>query len=253
MAELELFSHSEQPEVGKRKHQGSTKIIFYYGLESEASAKLTPEKSGKTELSTNAILSDITGQIRRAAPEWDKIKEGYQGYPRRDYNRGEKKGYFAEIYLHNELQKASEAYGDRVRIDVIPDESETENFIFEKKPGGNILVTDKLTKQHFVEYDAITEIDNIVVVWEMKNCHFKVNQQKNEKPFKSKRVKQIFAPLEEYFDNDTNFGYVVIVRSEVIDSSSDTQNEFRKNGGMIVPLKQSAVELFNAKSLETGK
>ena len=71
--------------------------------------------------------------------------------------------------------------------------------------------------------------------------------------FKSSRIEQIFTPLEEYHANGKEFGYIVVMTPERIKSASSIQKEFQENGGMIVPLESSAVELFNAKNLEIHK
>jgi len=214
-----------------------------YGNEAELTRPIEASPDKPIVLTSNSYLDKLTEMIQNTPFDWDYIKAKADA---QNFNEsGNRVGKSAEIHLHHVLQKASqlEDFQKRLIISPVPKETTTQHFHFHSRKG-SFIAKDLDTQQDIAEYDAITQVDGLPVVWEVKTG--KRNRSSKKKgdlnaALTNEKVNAILAPLREFFNTDA-FGYVIITMPENIFDMSSFQNGFRQRGGILIGLPTNYTE-----------
>lgn len=180
------------------------------------------------DFGSNSIFEDILTKIQNAHPNWHTLITDIQGETIRS------PGHFAELHLYQLLQQAQAEYGSElINLTPIQDGEETDKYLFrtDTHTGLNqVYVYSKETGQRIREYDAITKIGDLLVVWESKITRKRDRLTDEMKPG---QVSNQFEPLLGLFPGQTRFGYAILTTPEAISSTSEIQENFIRAGGKI--------------------
>lgn len=118
-------------------------------------------------------------------------------------------GALAEAHVDRVLAKFA-IENPEAKIDVIPDDSATENYKFVRGSTGNLKAIEKNSlgqiPKDIAEYDQVVVIDGLPVIIEVKSSSRNVHSGEHQD---TKRLNNKLAPLKEFFGTDT-FGYVIV-------------------------------------------
>lgn len=205
-------------------------------------------------LVTTPTLRKIVYELKyHHKPDWIAISKKVKNATTASADPHQISGAMAEIDIRMFLEKSSRASQGSIVVDPIAHNSKTERFLFARTTENTFVVVDPQKQERIIEYDVLTVIDGIPVVWEVKSQIRKRSRNNKGKGhslnevLRIKHINQLFTPLQEYFDSK-DFGYVVVATKEVIRPASPLQQGFCKNGGILIPHPASAAE-FNLQAL----
>jgi len=180
----------------------------------------------RTSLATNETLALIINGLEKIVPNWDGLLGALSEDQKLKINgkaNGQLLGRLAEIHVAYVLEGLA-IDNSLVKLWPIPHNQTTKNYRLEQS-GNNYVVYKKSSTIACVEYDMVTEVDNLPVIWEVK-IGYSLSQAIN-----SQRIKTIAEPLAQYYGH-TNFGYVVVAPM-VTDKLTISQRKFVEKGGLI--------------------
>lgn len=203
----------------------------------------TKEKDLKTaetriSLVTNETLGLIINGLEKIVPNWDHMLSALTYDQKLKINgkaNGQLLGRLAEIHVAHVLE-ALAVDNSLVKLWPIPHDRETKNYRL-AQGGINYVAYKKGSTTACVEYDMITEVDNLPVIWEVK-IGYSLSQAIN-----SQRIKTIAEPLAQYYGH-ANFGYVVVAPM-VSDKLTIAQRKFVEKGGLIARIPTTKVQFKN--------
>lgn len=201
----------------------------------------------RIELTTNPILESIVGDIAQATPDWETIFGKFKIYQqvRRAIQPANLPGLLAELHLVSILESFS-SIDPQVSLNPIEFGAETGHYRFTRNSIGNYFVMNSRTGHNFLELDAVAQVENLPVVFEIKTGHNRKSTgprngkgKRTNQAMSEPRIKQIFFPLRSYYGTD-RFGYVVVIPSDSISKQSTVQEAFKARGGIVAPLYTSS-------------
>ncbi len=185
-------------------------------------------------LSTNETLQKIVEEIGKLPPDISEIQTLINNGIRVNNGNGKNKsrngdfmGKMAELHIASLIGKMSEILP--ITIAPIPDDTLKGKYRFRQKGINYVVFREPKPLSAIIEYDILSVIDGLPVVWEAKLGHTV------QPAIRSKRIIDVFKPLSEYY-GQTNFGYVLVVPKDVPDENSVAQNRFIERGGVIATL-----------------
>ena len=221
--------------------------VFRSGDRTTAKDSKPPET--KITLTANPTLDLIVCGLEEITPDCKSLIAGLSDTQKAKLS-SEKNGILfgklAEMHVWQVLTRLAEG-NSLIKIDPIPSGHETKNYRFEQS-GHNVIVYKRHSSLSCVEYDMLTEIDGLPVIWEVKSGSSLSNA------VSSQRVKTITRPLIQYYGKN-NFGYVV-VGPKYSSEPTKAQQRFTRNQGIIarVPITkiQFESEIMNANGNGNG-
>lgn len=112
-------------------------------------------------------------------------------------------GTLAELHLRSFLEKEA-VINKYLKLLPIPSDTKVDRYVFKYGRLGNYQLIDSYTKMDYIEYDFISTLDDIPVVWEVKACEY------SKGAFSHRRINRIFQPITKYFHSPT-YSYVVVM------------------------------------------
>lgn len=182
-------------------------------------------------LHTNPVLQELILLISRTKPNPDEIKKVSEECGltedtlEKDRKNGKNlSGKLAEFHTFSVLSSLTEHFRE-IDLSPIPDGARAGAFTFEQN-GINYRIRDN-NGLHSLEYDILSEINSLPVIWEIK-------LNGTIKPISKERIDKIIAPLREYYRTRTSkFGYV-LVRPSTSRQIIEIEQQFIGRGGIIV-------------------
>lgn len=186
-------------------------------------------------LSTNLTVQQLIDKIGRTPPDINAIQEllnkgiiTNNGNGRSKSKNGDYIGRMAEWHTAATINQMRGLFPS-IDISPIPDDSLKGKYRFRQKGINYVVFREPRPLSAILEYDILSVIDGLPVVWEVKLGHT------IQTAIRSKRIIDVFKPLSEYYDR-TDFGYVLVVPKDVPDENSVAQNKFIERGGIIASL-----------------
>lgn len=185
-------------------------------------------------LSSNPTLERLAVEISKANPIIEQINLLSL---RRNNGNGKRQeiGKLAEVHLACVLESLKDEYTD-INLSPIPNDTLVGKYRFKQSGVNYIIYQEPRPSSAILEYDILSEINGLPVVWEVK-------LGKSIQPaIRNQRIKSILQPLKEYY-GDRDFGYALVVPKNMLNPESEIQNKFTSKGGIIVPLYADKSEL----------
>ena len=211
------------------------------------------------------LLLEITDRLIKEKPsedEWEQlakkfINEGIKP-PENKIN-----SQFSEFAVGQQLRKISASYPGQVVFDPIPlgaivGEDQFKQYQFVKHRGQlyvirydgnnpNELNQQIIKERGQTEYDLLFEVNGIPVVGEIKLEKLgKYGISKRSlREMDMDRISNKTGPVRKYFStvhNQKNCAFVYMIPPEAIDPNSPVQQEFEKNGGILLPFYMNLEE-----------
>jgi len=182
------------------------------------------EKSTTIPLYTNPTLKQIVDQIPSYTANIEDINRIAREFGKRDYSkikdRKKLMGIIAEYHLYYALEKLKEIFPE-INLSPIEDQAKRDGYKFQKQ--GINYKAFWGQNDDSCEYDILSEIDRLPVIWEVKLG--KLNGATG-----NRRISTILKPLMSYYRNN-RFGYVIVAPGNFI----TPHPEFEERGGLLVP------------------
>ncbi|HZJ18429.1 MAG TPA: hypothetical protein VFD45_02315 [Patescibacteria group bacterium] len=211
--------------------------------ESHAPGRHRKIEKGSPEvvLTTNPRLATIIKGLSSTTPNWNALLKTLSGkqLTRMKENKtngsknGDTLGQLAETHVSLTLKMLSLEHPDLI-VNPIPSGTETEDYVF-RQYGHNYIAHNKRTGAAHIEYDALTLVCGLPVIWEVKLGHSFVEA------LKTTRISNISKPLIQHY-HDSALGYVVITPKDSLNRSSKSQEEFTNKGGVMVTIPVTKTE-----------
>ncbi len=158
-------------------------------------------------LEKNELLEHITEKLAYAQPDWERImgrlSQNYK-YQGREPHVGNVVGEACEIHVRLALERICCEFSENVEFDPIK-------------------------HQRYVGVDVLMAIDELPVVFEVKSTDQFYHEISRGK------VEGLRKYISAHF-GVMNYGYVLVAPRDAIIDNNPKQQEFRKNGGIMIPL-----------------
>ena len=192
-------------------------------------------------LEKNNLEEEIINYLLNSPTDWARVVESYKNV------YGDQKvdehfaGLLAEVNLRLKLEDLSTRYSERLMLDPIKHEAETDNYLF-LNINNKFFIEDKRNNKTHSELDEFAIIDGLPVLFEVKTGYYKDgsrvleknNHRKIQYAMRLDRVEYLIRPLEEYFGSKC--GYVLLIPQDYIYPYSSLQRELIANNGIISSL-----------------
>ncbi len=196
-------------------------------------------------LKSNELLEDICDRLAGLTPNWSgtirKLKEQRPDMCSKKIYMPEIRSHISEVYLQVSLNKICRDW-KRVDLHPVVDGDSSANYGFRVSNGR--LVVFKKGGDPYTDYDALIRVDGLPVIFEVKLSRLVGSKKGTDAALQPDRISYVSAPVREFFGTE-DFGYVAIITRENL-KDSPLQQEFKKNGGILVPFFWS-YETFRAK------
>jgi len=196
----------------------------------------------RVSFKTNEALNIIVEGLEQINPDWNELLDTLtdaQKIKIQGKANGHLLGRLAEIHVARVLETLA-VDNPLIKLWPIPHDHETKSFRLEHS-GVNYVAYKKGGTTACVEYDMLTEVNNLPVIWEVK-IGYSLSQA-----ISAQRIKNIAKPLTQYYGH-ANFGYVVVAPTGP-DQLTIDQEKFITKGGLIarIPTTKTQFE-YNIKS-----
>lgn len=185
-------------------------------------------------LKSNELLESICNRLANLTPNWkgtmEKMKEQRPNMCSKDIYLSERSSHVSEVYLQVSLAKICKRM-KRVDLHPIPDGASTLSYDFHVRNGR--LVVDNKDGKSYTDYDGLIKVDDLPVIFEVKLSHLFSSRRGTNRVCRLDRINHIAAPVQEFFGTE-DFGYVAVITKENV-SNNPVQDDFRKNGGILIP------------------
>ena len=190
--------------------------------------EISREKKPEFQISllTNETLNLIIGGLEKIVPNWNHLYDTLtdaQKLKIQGVKNGDLLGRLAEVHVSRVLDSLAEDNPTIIRWP-IANGQETKDFRLEKS-GHNYVAYKKGGTTACVEYDMLTEVEGLPVIWEVK-IGYSLAQAIN-----SHRIKTIVKPLAQYYGH-AEIAYVVVAPTGP-NQQTISQEKFIEKGGMI--------------------
>lgn len=193
-----------------------------------------------------AIIEQLARVVGQTPFDWARItqrfKERITPEQFRKIDASHKKGEMLEIHLRIVLEDIAAKVPGAIVFDPIPEDAETEHFRFTRDKNFELrLLSEKKDDRATVtDYDLITVIYGIPVIWEVKMLKNATDKGKGNfrDATNGQRVRKVVEPVLEYFINiegrENKCGYVLLTnKSLVIPSQVFANLPFSSKGGIL--------------------
>jgi len=197
-------------------------------------------KQPETRISfkTNKALDIIVEGLEQISPDWDELLDTLNDAQKNKIQgkeNGHLLGRLAEIHVASVLETLA-IDNPLIKLWPIPHNHETKSFRLEHS-GVNYVAYKKGGTTACVEYDMLTEVNNLPVIWEVK-IGYSLSQA-----ISAQRIRNIVEPLAQYYGH-ANFGYVVVAPTGS-DQLTIAQEKFIAKGGLIARIPTTKTQFEN--------
>lgn len=202
----------------------------------------------RPHLTTNAVLEKLIQVYRNTPVDWRVLAESFRRYAQKngvnsttEFNIA---GKLAEYYIYRLLKAAQDAnFG--VKASPIPDGASRGGLRFKQGDCGSYEVFREGNTNRYLEIDNLCLAGGLPVVWEIKTG-IGVGKDRGllprvSLPMRDDRIAKVGEIVTTYFGS-RRFAYVVIFPDDVIRSTSSTQRDFRRKGGILLSLGARAID-----------
>lgn len=202
-------------------------------------------------LGSNPAFEALAERLRTTQPAWRKVFRN----ARRDHRMipsQHDRGFLGALHVkHVIAQAASTDFSGSINIDPIADGAESRSYRFRRNTLGGTDAFHKGRREVEAEYDALFLVEDLPVV-----CEVKITNRRNRNigggyapALDAETVTNKFKPLQEHYDTEGPFGYMVVSLPHVINLEAEREQQFMQRGGIIVALP-TTLEEFDSKTAE---
>ena len=197
----------------------------------------------------NQLLEEIVAQLATTKITDDILIKEFKKNGRAVTQVESFHGILGEMHMQLALQEICAPYEKRVQSNPIPSGASTDGYRFRRNTYGNLAVFRKKNGQQHGEFDELLQVDGLPVVFESKlhrtPDHPSVSLSSISAPYGKfylgryeamfpQKINHLLDQIQQYFHQQA-CGYVLIVYPSQLPSPHPVQQEFLRNGGILVP------------------
>jgi hypothetical protein len=192
-------------------------------------------------LTSNPTLLHLIDTLKNTTEvQWDKLAQ--QAERGNNYESYHLLGIFMELHVQDILERTIPG------ILTSPLTGNKGRFTVERIVRGGFTASDS-SGTNAAEYDALTVVEDLPVVWEVKSGLSDRNSRGLKSAFKNETINRKLNPLRDYYQTD-RFGFVVVTFPSFIESTPGQRKGFLRNGGIHAKL-HGVADTFHMGALRT--
>lgn len=192
-------------------------------------------------LTSNSVLDELIESLKTARPNWHNINQQlkdlfrYQKALKDGNTLGESVEIMAMLTVLDKVKPLKGVYLSPIRSG-----ESTRNFRFIQGKH-DYIVQDIMTFNTVAEYDLLSWVSGLPVIWEIKSTKIQDCESLNL-AMDGEKIRKKLEPLSEFYRQE-DFGYVIAFPHEAFDPKNTLQSEFLRRGGKILPLQPTRREI----------